>query len=511
MANKAAIIILIFIGLAFYALTLRGVYGNFPASAIKGELNQDTKPLELSPERGRYVLTVSLAEHRSFALTPELTEAAAPDVGYYDGRFYVYFAPGISLLAWPFYLIGKAYNIAQPATFAVISLFAIGNLVLLFAIARKLMRLPLSLSVLAALIFGFASTSWSYANTLYQHHVTTFLILSAFMAVWKYRSTERFGWVWGIYVWLAYAFAIGIDYPNAILMLPVMVYFLLSSFDVEEHAQALKFSIHKTIFATFIVFVALSVLHGYYNYTQFGDWKRLSGSLAGYKSIQERGLLGTETDAAERQIEELGEKKKNVVRFFAEDKLPFGFFTLTVSPDRGLFLFAPVFLLALAGIFLAWRRVDLETGILFGLIGVTVFLYSSWGDPWGGWAFGPRYLIPVMAYGSLFISYWLFAIRNHWAARLGAFALIAYSSAVALLGAITSNVVPPKVEAVALGAHYNFLRNWEFFQMGKSSSFAYNHYFTGKMTLGEFYLALYIPLMLIFAVVLFVLPKFEKQ
>src|SRR3989344_222873 len=113
MKNTLIGLCIFFVGLAFYILTLRGVYGNIKGSEIKNNLDQGAKPFELSPERGRFILTLSLAESNSFALTKELADAAYPDVGYYQGRFYIYFPPGVSLLALPFYHLGKQYNLSQ--------------------------------------------------------------------------------------------------------------------------------------------------------------------------------------------------------------------------------------------------------------------------------------------------------------------------------------------------------------------------------------------------------------
>src|SRR5438105_2097142 len=108
---------LIFIvSLCLYTLTLKGVYGNPPATSIKNNLDKTSRPFELSPERDRYILILSLAENRSFALSKTLADAAYPDDGYYNGRFYIYFAPGISLFALPFYFIGEIFHVAQVAT-----------------------------------------------------------------------------------------------------------------------------------------------------------------------------------------------------------------------------------------------------------------------------------------------------------------------------------------------------------------------------------------------------------
>jgi hypothetical protein len=127
-----------------------------------------------------------------------------------------------------------------------------------------------------------------------------------------------------------------------------------------------------------------------------------------------------------------------------------------------------------------------ETNTLVGLIAINIFLYSSWGDPWGGWAFGTRYLIPTMAYLSLFVGIWISKKYSLWKA-IPAFILFSFSSAVSLLGVLTTNAIPPKVEADFLHTGYNFMQNLIFFKDGKSSSFIFNTYASHYVSLTQYY------------------------
>jgi len=66
------------------------------------------------------------------------------------------------------------------------------------------------------------------------------------------------------------------------------------------------------------------------------------------------------------------------------------------SPSRGLFVYSPVFLFSLMGLFLAWRYAG---HLLLKYVSVSVILvtavYSRWTTWWGGWAFGPRLLADI--------------------------------------------------------------------------------------------------------------------
>ncbi len=97
--------------------------------------------------------------------------------------------------------------------------------------------------------------------------------------------------------------------------------------------------------------------------------------------------------------------------------------------------------------------------------------------------------------------------RNWWYSCL-AFLLFAYSSAVALLGAVTTNTNPSKGEGIALKTGYNFVRNWKVFLLkDDSGSFAYNSFFHYAISLKGYFFLLYIILLIIGAIVFFVLPR----
>jgi len=508
MKNKLAILFIILVSASLYAFTIRGVLGSPDASLIKNNLDQATKPFELSPERGRYAHVFAMAEMGQYNLTQEWANAVYPDVGYIDGKFYSFFAPGISYLSTPFYLIGREFNMEQVFTFGFVSFISILALIFLYKIAREIFNLPIWVSLFAVLAFAFGSTAWSYAITLYQHHVTLFFIVSSFYAVWKYRAGGAASIFWAIYVWVAYGLALFIDYPNAILLLPIMFYFLISSFNVERLATGYNIKFRLPILYTFVVFLLLAGFHGYHNQQYFGDWKTVSGGIPGYKTILERDIFAQED--AEEEVAQLA-SQKSIVGFFKETNVPRSFYTLTVSPDRGVLLYVPILLFGLLGIYRIRKMLTTETATLLGLVGINFFLYSSWGDPWGGWAYGPRYLIPSMAILSLFVAIWLSAGRGVLFKKFLAFVLFAYGSAIALLGALTTNAVPPKIEADFLGLKYNFLYNLDFFNAGKSGSFLYNTYFFKALSLQEYFLLIYMALLIVITIVLFIAPLFETK
>jgi hypothetical protein len=70
---------------------------------------------------------------------------------------------------------------------------------------------------------------------------------------------------------------------------------------------------------------------------------------------------------------------------------------LLVSPNRGLITFSPVVLVALVGMFLAWRQPSLHGERWWIAAAIVQFVgYSCYSMWWGGHTYGPRYLVDVL-------------------------------------------------------------------------------------------------------------------
>ena len=113
-----------------------------------------------------------------------------------------------------------------------------------------------------------------------------------------------------------------------------------------------------------------------------------------------------------------------------------GLYGLLLSPGRGLILYAPLILVAAAGVPRAWRRdrVLVATGILV-LVSRLVFFSPFWGW-YGGGNFGPRYVlpaIPILAIGLIEIIPIMAKLRVEWRAIMAVIA--AASLAVGVIGA----------------------------------------------------------------------------
>ena len=84
-----------------------------------------------------------------------------------------------------------------------------------------------------------------------------------------------------------------------------------------------------------------------------------------------------------------------LVRFFEHRDALVG---LLVSPGRGILFFVPVIVLALAGLVRFARRHPWETVLIYGAIPFALVIMSVHPMWWGGWNWGPRYVVPFLPY-----------------------------------------------------------------------------------------------------------------
>ncbi|MBM2817803.1 MAG: hypothetical protein HW401_393 [Parcubacteria group bacterium] len=476
------------------ALSLRGIAGNPSAETINNPEWKESGPLELSPDRGRFALMYSLVEDQSFQFSLPLARFTTPDVGYVNGKYVSLFNPGVSFFIIPGYIIGKYFGAGQVGAFAIIAIFALLNIALIRAIAIRLGASPLA-GNLGALAFAFATPAFAYAASLYQHHISTFLLLLAIYAVIRFNN------LWSVsLVWFLSALALVVDNPNIFFMLPVALYALGKiislSQDLSQEQGEIKINIKMAGIITFLAIIFPALFFMWFNKESYGSAFQLPGTI---KSVQEIDELGNPTQSTlfqntdDKNSHDLNDmvpqsedsqtsdhkKKKTAVGFFKTRNLFNGFYIHLISPDRGILRFSPVILLGIFGIFYLYKRNYKIANLLVAAIGANLLLYSMWGDPWGGWAFGSRYLIPTYAMLGIGVAFAITRFKKNYLFIAFFILTMGYSVWINSLGAITSNTNPPQLEVLALeklSGHeekYTYMRNWEELKKGRSKSFVF--------------------------------------
>ena len=110
-----------------------------------------------------------------------------------------------------------------------------------------------------------------------------------------------------------------------------------------------------------------------------------------------------------------------------------GLYGLLFSSGKSIFLYSPIALLSAAGLAWLWRSRPAEALLAAAVALVTLVYYAAWWAWYGGWAWGPRFLVPTLPFLVLPIGALLLA--RGWA-RWAALALTVVGVGVQALGVL---------------------------------------------------------------------------
>lgn len=458
---------------ALLSFNIKGEAGN--PVYFQNEL--DTKvggPFESSGSTSRYALTKSIVDQGSLFFHSELARFASPDVVGVNGKYATLFTPGVSFAAVPFYYAGNLIGLPQLAAYLSTTLFAALNIFLIYKISRKFYVSP-ALSMISGLIFGFATSAAAYSNTLTQHHLSVSLILLAVLNAAGKRNffnNLTFGLIAGA--------GVLVDIPNLFMMTPIGLYILAKNFAVSKEGEKLTLKIKLSIIALLIGIIPMFALFGWYNFQTTGSYTKLA------QSIGRTDIFATdETKEINKQSNANASKTAPPIVPFETRMQLNGFYILLISDERGIFYYNPIVIFGIIGLLLAVKNKANEklAVVVISIVMVNILLYSMFGDPWGGWSFGPRYLIPSIALLSTGIGYALSrSLRNPFV-MFAFIVVVIYSSLVSTLGSATTNLIPPKVEAVnlAVTVPYTYKYNMQLAEAQKSGALIYNLYLRNSM------------------------------
>lgn len=123
---------------------------------------------------------------------------------------------------------------------------------------------------------------------------------------------------------------------------------------------------------------------------------------------------------------------------------------LTVSPSRGLLVFSPFMVFALAGLVVLWtRRRYAVLWPLAAAMGVLLGIAFKWFDWWGGWCYGPRPIVDTMPYFVLMLIPVIGWVCQRKVVLAVFLVLLAWSAAVQALGAFAYDMFGWNKRAVA--------------------------------------------------------------
>jgi hypothetical protein len=219
-------------------------------------------------------------------------------------------------------------------------------------------------------VYGLATIALPYTRTLFGEPSSALALVAAAFCLTYVDGNRRTGWA--LLAGLCLSFAVWTRLMTLLAFLPFAIYLLQKRVGIKP-------------LAVFALATALVGLGGYlwYDFYRFGN-----ALISGYQFAQGESF---------------------------NSPLLTGLYGLLLSPFRGLFWFTPVLLAAIPGAVLSWRRMRAEAILAVGLILVYLLLYSAWWMWWGGFAWGPRFLVPIVPFALvLTIPLWE-APRAFWA------------------------------------------------------------------------------------------------
>jgi hypothetical protein len=260
--------------------------------------------------------------------------------------------PGLTYLAWSSWL-ATVFAVSLPS--------ALGVVALAFLLAAFGLRAGPRLGLAAA--WGLATLAFPYATLYYGHQLIAALLIAAFAILVRIRrgldpaSRGRLIAVGALGGW-----AIVVEYPAAIAAVAIGVYAV------------------RTVKPRDLVWIVVgglgpALILAWYHTAAFGGPLRLPYDFSTQGNRKQGFFMGIGTPR------------------------PAALWGILGSPFRGLFFSAPWLLLAAPGGVLLWRRGFRAETIACAAIAILfVWMNASLVDWDGGWAMGPRYIVPCIPF-----------------------------------------------------------------------------------------------------------------
>jgi hypothetical protein len=412
-------ILAFFLPLAVYTLTLHGV--------------------ETGPLFNVVATQFSMWKYHSFALgsfvNPITDSVPNTDTFLYHGNYYDTYAPGFSLISFPFAALGflldggvlkhSGYAILLVEFFLAIS-GAFASL-LVYRMSRWYAEIPESL--LTAFVLAFGTSVWPFATATYNHDATLVFSLASVFFIMGWARAK--GSASSYYSLVLSAICLGvsslIDYVAILFAIPLLGYIVyvarrkMGSNTDEEKGNRRKISSYVTPIVLFVApFVALAGINLLYNEIIFGSATTFPEQF--WTQSSQSGILGV------------------LSRFSLYSLATHSTFNL-ISPYRGLLLLSPVLIFGFYGVYKMLRaaptKVRIDGVLLLSLFLANFLSYSAW-DVWtGGNTYGPRFLIFGLPYLVIPIAIVLYEQNRSRLFKALFVTLFAFSSVIQGAGAFT--------------------------------------------------------------------------
>lgn len=345
------------------------------------------------------------------------------DESFYRGHFYSNKAPGLAFASLPAYAALKAAHL--PHGVHVLSLWSVllPAAILLLLVALSAERIEPGLGTATAATLGLATLVLPFTGLFFAHVLSALLGFAAFALLWREREgPPRLALLAA--AGLLAGLAVTTEYPLALAGLVLGLYAIARP---SPFRRALAY--------------AGGVAAGLAPLLAFNWWAFRSLTHLSYADVtSEHGTAAERATSAQEHGPDF---------FGLSAPRPRVALELLLSA-RGLLVLAPVLAAGAAGALLLYRRGRRAEALVIGAVAAAFVLYNAgfWG-PFGGWAPGPRYLLPVLPFLAVPLA---LAWRR---APVATGALAAGSAAIMLAATATNPLLPSNVD---VGRHGDVAR-----------------------------------------------------
>jgi hypothetical protein len=272
--------------------------------------------------------------------------------------------------------------------------------VVIFLYARRLRYSP-GIGLATALVFGLSSIAWVYSKFFLDEPLSALTLFLAAYFLLRFRSKPKL--TESALAGLSLSLAVATKTTNLALVPIYVLYLILPPWQIENEQQEKRWKIRSVLLLLVPVTIACLLL-GLYNMVRFGN------------------PLTTGYDFGAGEA--------------FSTPLWLGLYGFLFSPYKSIFLYSPILLACLVSFLLFLKRHRLQ-GWLLGLIVIAHFLlFAKWYMWWGGFAWGPRFLVPLTPFLAITLAPLVEGVlaRRSLVGKLALVALALLSTAVQVLG-----------------------------------------------------------------------------
>jgi hypothetical protein len=306
-----------------------------------------------------YLLTQALVENQSLSFSESVTVAEA------QGPQYSKYGLGMSVIAIPFYILGKVLSVLLGIEASMATQFTVSMInailtafscVMIYHFALDRLSFRSSTGLFLAAGFGLSTIAWYYSEDFMSEPATTLFLLSAvyFATNPNKQIKNRSLLIAGVFLACAVSCRL-----STLLAVPGFIFYHWMMWKDEQKAAEIGADIFRAALPVAVVLIIIMA----YNYVRFEDL---------FKTGYEKGGFGG--------------------RFLV------GIYGILFSPGKSIFLYNPLTIFGCLA-FTRFLAVNRKVALFFvWLILSHLLMFSFWHSWPGGMGWGPRLMLVVMPY-----------------------------------------------------------------------------------------------------------------